>query len=154
MSPMTCSRLPRSELRMKSGGGKRAGNKAVNARDLAEMGLCEKQAQLRHQLGSRTTMQQAARIQNGRRAHSRYLEEGVAATCAADLAAKGFTATTLFGNLVKWLDRRIARDYVLMRSIAKVVIRRWTVFQRPIRECQERSSGLRQDPGAANRGPD
>ncbi|MFT4192104.1 MAG: hypothetical protein QM617_11365 [Comamonas sp.] len=84
----------------------------VSATDLAKMGFCEKQVQLAHLYGERTTAEQRKGMARGQAEHQRYLREGMAAT--AD--RRCFVATCVFGpDAAETQVLRTYRDAVLMR---------------------------------------
>lgn len=85
----------------------------VAAKDLAEMGFCEKRVQLAHLHGERATPKQRKAMARGQVAHQRYWEEGVAAT--AD--RRCFVATFVFGpDASETQVFRAYRDAVLLRQ--------------------------------------
>lgn len=127
---------------------------SVSAKELAEMGFCEKRIELSHRIGARQNKKHEARIAQGRREHQRYFEEGVAATRSAVNAGDSFIATFVFGRtawqtdvlrryrdevlLSAWWGRQLVRSYASMSPIACLALRRWPVLQRPVRACLHR----------------
>ena len=51
----------------------------VSAKELAEMGFCEKRVLLAHLYGQQLTAEQRRSVERGRLAHERYYREGLAA---------------------------------------------------------------------------
>ncbi len=85
----------------------------VAAKDLAEMGFCEKRVQLARLYGERVTPEQRKAMARGQVVHQRYWEEGVAAT--AD--RRCFVATFVFGpDASETKVLRAYRDSVLLRQ--------------------------------------
>lgn len=95
----------------------------VSAKDLAEMGFCEKRVLLAHLRGQRMTLEQQRSAERGRRAHERYYREGLSAV-ASVADRRCFVATCLFGDEA-WQTNvlRRYRDEVLLR----LWIGRWVV---------------------------
>lgn len=88
----------------------------VSAKDLAEMGFCEKRVLLAHQYGQRMTPEQQRSAARGQRAHQNYYLEGLAAAeCGVD--RRCFVATCLFGaDAWQTIVLRRYRDEVLLCS--------------------------------------
>lgn len=87
----------------------------VSAKELAEMGFCEKRVQLAHLYGEQVTPEQRKAMDRGQMAHQRYLEDGLAATSDR----RCFVATFVFGSEAPETQvLRAYRDRVLLR-------RRW-----------------------------
>lgn len=87
----------------------------VSAKELAEMGFCEKRVQLAHLYGEQVTPDQRKAMARGQAAHQRYLEDGLAATAVR----RCFVATCVFGpDALETQVLRAYRDRVLLR-------RRW-----------------------------
>jgi hypothetical protein len=140
----------------------------VSAKELAEMGFCEKRIELSHRIGVRQTKEHEARIARGRREHQRYFEEGVAATRSAVNAGDCFIATFVFGRtawqtnvlrryrdevlLSAWWGRQLVRSYASMSPIACLALRRWPVLQRPVRACLHRFVSAMRERDQAGRG--
>lgn len=95
----------------------------VSAKDLAEMGFCEKRVLLAHLHGQRMTPEQVRSAERGRRAHEQYYREGLMAA-ASGTDRRCFVAACLFGNEA-WqvIMLRRYRDEVLLRRR----IGRWVV---------------------------
>lgn len=92
----------------------------VTAKELAEMGFCEKRVQLAHLYGEHVTPEQRRAMTRGRVAHQRYFEEGSAAT--AD--HRCFVSTFVFGSdaLEKQLLRAYRDTVLLRRSWGRPVV--------------------------------
>jgi hypothetical protein len=89
----------------------------VSAKDLAEMGFCEKRVLLTHLHGQRLTPAQRHRAERGRQAHQLYYREGIAARAAPESDRRCFVATCLFGDSAWQTDSlRLYRDDVLLPS--------------------------------------
>lgn len=89
----------------------------VSAKELAEMGFCEKRVQLAHRHGERLTSVQLRSVDRGRKAHDRFYREGLAAAAATTRADRRcFVATCLYGNEA-WQTETLRRfrDQVLVR---------------------------------------
>lgn len=88
----------------------------VSAKDLAEMGYCEKRVLLAHLHGQRLTLGQRRSVELGRRAHERYYREGLAATSSTGADRRCFVATSLYGDAA-WQTEALRRyrDGVLLR---------------------------------------
>jgi len=88
----------------------------VSAKDLAEMGFCEKRVLLSHLHGQRVTLAQRQSVERGRRAHEKYYREGLAAAAAPEPDRRCFVATCLYGDAA-WQTEilRRYRDEVLLR---------------------------------------
>lgn len=87
----------------------------VSAKELSEMGFCEKRVQLAHMYGEQVTPEQRKAMARGQVAHQRYLEDGLAATSDR----RCFVATCVFGSDAR--ETKVLREYrdtVLLR-------RRW-----------------------------
>jgi len=85
----------------------------VSAKDLAEMGFCEKRVQLAHLHGERVTPEQQEARTRGLVAHQRYLEDGMASVGDR----RCFVATCLFGGSARETHAlRRYRDVVMLRS--------------------------------------
>jgi hypothetical protein len=141
---------------------------SVSAKELAEMGFCEKRIELSHRIGVRQTKEHEARIARGRREHRRYFEEGVAATRSAVNAGDCFIATFVFGRtawqtnvlrrypdevlLSAWWGRQLVRSYASMSPIACLALRRWPVLQRPVHACLHRFVSAMRERDQAGRG--
>ncbi|MCW5633549.1 MAG: hypothetical protein KIT17_09445 [Rubrivivax sp.] len=80
----------------------------VSAKDLAEMGFCEKRVLLAHLHGQRMTPEQQRSAERGRRAHERYYREGLSAV-ASGADRRCFVATCLFGEEA-WQTNVLRRD--------------------------------------------
>lgn len=90
---------------------KRPGDE-VSAKELAEMGFCEKRVQFAYLYGEQATPEQRQAMARGPVAHQRYLEEGLAATDDR----RCFVATFVFGpDARKTQVLRAYRDAVLLR---------------------------------------
>lgn len=92
------------------------GERPVSAKDLAEMGFCEKRVLLAHLHGQRLTLEQRRSVERGRQAHERYYREGVAAASATGSDRRCFVATRLYGEAA-WQTEALRRyrDEVLSR---------------------------------------
>ena len=77
---------------------RRRGERPVSAKDLAEMGFCEKRVLLAHLHGQRLTVEQRHSVECGRQAHERYYREGMAAASATGSDSQCFVATHLYGE--------------------------------------------------------
>jgi hypothetical protein len=89
----------------------------VSAKDLAEMGFCEKRVLLAHRYGQRMTSEQQRRAARGQRAHQQYYFEGLAATAETGVDRRCFVATCLFGGEAwQTIALRRYRDEVLQRT--------------------------------------
>lgn len=88
----------------------------VSAKELAEMGFCEKRVLLAHLYGQRLTLEQRRSVERGRRAHDQYYREGVAAASATGADRRCFVATCLYGESA-WQTEALRRyrDEVLLR---------------------------------------
>lgn len=134
--------MSRRELRDRDGS-------TVSAKELAEMGFCEKRVLLEHRHRRRLTFSQQQAMEGGRRAHAHYYREGVAARSASAADRRCFVAACLFGvSAWETVNLRRYRDAVLRRSrwggvlvdayytfapIVCVMLRRWPCLQRPMR---------------------
>lgn len=141
----------------------------VSAKELAEMGFCEKRIELKHRLGLRQTKMQEARTAQGLREHRRYRAEGVAAIQSAGFGGKCFIASCVFGDsawqtnvlrryrdtffLTRWWGRQMVRTYVCTAPIACVALRRWPVMQQPVRAFLNRFASALLDREEADREP-
>jgi hypothetical protein len=95
----------------------------VSAKDLAEMGFCEKRVLLAHLHGQRLTPEQQRDAERGRRAHERYYREGlVAASAAGD--RRCFVATRVFGDGAwqTFVLRRYRDDVLLRRRLGRWLV--------------------------------
>lgn len=91
--------------------------KFVSAKDLAEMGFCEKRVLLAHRYGQRMTPEQQRSAAKGRRAHQQYYLEGLAAAAERGVDWRCFVATCLFGEEAwQTIALRRYRDEVLLRT--------------------------------------
>jgi len=89
----------------------------VSAKDLAEMGFCEKRVLLAHKHGQRITPVQERRAERGRRAHEQYYLEGLAAAGGTSADRRCFVATCLFGERAwQTIVLRCYRDEVLLQA--------------------------------------
>lgn len=89
----------------------------VSAKDLAEMGFCEKRVLLAHKHGQRITPAQERRAERGRRAHEQYYLEGLAAAGGTSADRRCFVATWLFGQSAwQTMVLRCYRDEVLLHA--------------------------------------
>jgi hypothetical protein len=88
----------------------------VSAKELAEMGFCEKRVLLVHLHGQRLTLEQRRNVERGRRAHDQYYREGLAAASATSVDRRCFVATCLYGDTA-WQTAALRRyrDEVLLR---------------------------------------
>lgn len=89
----------------------------VSAKELAQMGFCEKRVQLAHRHGERLTVEQLRSVDRGRKAHDRFYREGVAAAAATTSADRRcFVATCLYGDKA-WQTETLRRfrDQILVR---------------------------------------
>lgn len=88
----------------------------VSAKELAEMGFCEKRVLLAHLHGQRLTLEQRRSVERGRRAHDQYYREGVAAASSTGVDRRCFVATCLYGDAA-WQTETLRRfrDQVLLR---------------------------------------
>jgi hypothetical protein len=88
----------------------------VSAKELAEMGFCEKRVLLAHLHGQRLTLAQRCSIDRGRQAHQQYYREGLAAVSATVADRRCFVATCLYGDAA-WQTETLRRfrDEVLLR---------------------------------------
>lgn len=85
----------------------------VTAKELAEMGFCEKRVQLADLYGEQVTPEQQRARARGQAAHQRYLEDGMAS--ARD--RRCFVATCVFGpDALETQLLRAYRDTVLLRG--------------------------------------
>lgn len=83
----------------------------VTAKDLAEMGFCEKRVFLAHVYGEHVNPEQRRAMTRGRVAHQRYFEEGV----AASEDSRCFVSTLVFGADASGTQvLRAYRDTVLL----------------------------------------
>ena len=89
----------------------------VSAKELAEMGFCEKRVLLTHLHGQRLTLEQLRSVARGRRAHDHYYREGLVATSATGADRRCFVATCLYGDSA-WQTETLRRyrDEVLLLS--------------------------------------
>lgn len=94
-------------------GGRRAGRgHCVSAKELAEMGFCEKRVLLAHLHGEQTTPSQREDVRRGLAAHQKYYEQGLAAVSSD---RRCFIATCVFGESApQTLVLREFRDEVLL----------------------------------------
>lgn len=84
----------------------------VSAKDLAEMGFCEKRVLLAHLHGEQTTPSQQEDVRRGLAAHQQYHEQGVAAVSSD---RRCFIATCVFGETAPQTQvLRVFRDEVLL----------------------------------------
>lgn len=84
----------------------------VTAKELAEMGFCEKRVQLAHLYGDHVTPEQQEARLRGREAHQRYLVDGMASSGDR----RCFVATCVFGpDAVETHVLRAYRDTLLLR---------------------------------------
>lgn len=84
----------------------------VSAKDLAEMGFCEKRVLLAQLHGEQTTPSQQEDVRRGLAAHQQYYEQGVAAVSSD---RRCFIATCVFGESApQTQDLRAFRDSVLL----------------------------------------
>ena len=88
----------------------------MSAKELAEMGFCEKRVLLIHLHGQRLTLGQRRSVEWGRRAHDQYYREGLAAASATGVDGRCFVATCLYGDAA-WQTEALRRyrDEVLLR---------------------------------------
>jgi hypothetical protein len=88
----------------------------VSAKELAEMGFCEKRVLLAHLHGQRLTLEQRRSVERGRRAHEQYYREGLAAASATGRDRRCFVAACLYGDAA-WQTESLHRfrDEVLLR---------------------------------------
>lgn len=88
----------------------------VSAKELAEMGFCEKRVLLAHLHGQRLTLEQRRSVERGRRAHDQFYREGLAAASATGADRRCFVATCLYGDAA-WQTETLRRfrDQVLLR---------------------------------------
>lgn len=89
----------------------------VSAKELAQMGFCEKRVQLVHRHGERLTVEQLRSVDRGRKAHDRFYREGLAAAAATTSADRRcFVATCLYGDKA-WQTETLRRfrDQILVR---------------------------------------
>ena len=98
----------------------------VSAKELAEMGFCEKRVLLAHLHGQRLTPVQRRSVDRGLRAHEQYRREGLAAVSTTATDRRCFVATELYGDAA-WQTEclRRFRDEVLLghhlgRSAVKI----------------------------------
>ena len=89
----------------------------LSAKDLAEMGFCEKRVLLAHLHGQHLTLEQRRSVERGRRAHDQYYREGLAAAASTGADRRCFVATCLYGDAA-WQTEALRRfrDEVLLRS--------------------------------------
>lgn len=92
------------------------GEPFVSAKELAEMGFCEKRVLLAHVNGQRFTAEQRRSAERGLRAHEVYYREGLAAVSADGSDRRCFVATRLYGDEA-WQTRALRRfrDEVLLQ---------------------------------------
>jgi hypothetical protein len=91
--------------------------KFVSAKDLAEMGFCEKRVLLAQRYGRRMTPEQQRSAVRGQRAHQQYYLEGLAAQGERGVDRRCFVATCLFGDEAwQTIALRRYRDEVLLRT--------------------------------------
>lgn len=92
------------------------GEPFVSAKELAEMGFCEKRVLLAHLHGQRLTPEQRRSAERGLQAHERYYREGLAAVSATGGDRRCFVATHLYGDAA-WQTQMLRRfrDEVLLR---------------------------------------
>lgn len=125
------------------------GDRPVSAKELAEMGFCEKRVLLSHLHGQRLTPEQERSAKRGRLAHDRYYREGLAAASAAGDDRRCFVATCLFGDeawqvsalrcyrddvlLRRQVGRWIVAAYYQVSPVACTVLTRLLWLQRPAR---------------------
>lgn len=84
----------------------------VSAKELAEMGFCEKRVLLAHVHGEHTTPTQQESVRRGLAAHQQYYEQGVAAVSSD---RRCFIAMCVFGESApQTQDLRAFRDEVLL----------------------------------------
>ncbi len=85
----------------------------LTAKELAEMGFCEKRIQLAHLYGEQVAPEQQLARERGQAGHQRYFEEGMAS--AQD--RRCFVATCLFGQSSREAHAlRTYRDTVMLYS--------------------------------------
>lgn len=100
---------------MKKRRGRTRNERPVSAKELAEMGFCEKRVLLAHLHGQRLTAEQRRSIERGRLAHERYYREGLAAASETSADRRCFVATCLYGDAAWQTDAlRRYRDDVLL----------------------------------------
>lgn len=89
----------------------------VSAKELAEMGFCEKRVLLAHLHGQRLTLAQRRSVERGRQAHDQYYREGLAVASSTGADRRCFVATYLYGDAA-WQTETLRRfrDEVLLRS--------------------------------------
>ena len=89
----------------------------VSAKDLAEMGFCEKRVLMAHRHGQRMTPEQQRSAARGQRAHRQYYLEGLAAAAQRGVDRRCFVATCLFGDEAwQTIVLRRYRNEVLLRT--------------------------------------
>lgn len=129
--------------------GRAQGERPVSAKELAEMGFCEKRVLLSHVHGQRLTPEQERGAKQGRLAHDRYHREGLAAASAAGDDQRCFVATCLFGDDAwqvfalrcyrddvlhrRQVGRWIVAVYYRVSPVACTVLTRLPWLQRPAR---------------------
>lgn len=97
----------------------------VGAKELAEMGYCEKRVLLAHLHGQRMTLEQRRSVERGRRAHEQYFREGLAATSATGADRRCFVVTCLYGDAAWQTEalRRYRDDVLLRRRLGRWLVR-------------------------------
>lgn len=129
--------------------GQGQGERPVSAKELAEMGFCEKRVLLSHLHGQRLTPEQKRSAKRGRLAHDRYYREGLAVASAAGADRRCLVATCLFGDeawqvyalrcyrddvlLRRRVGRWIVAVYYRVSPVACTVLTRLPWLQRPAR---------------------
>jgi hypothetical protein len=100
---------------MKKRRGRTRNERPVSAKELAEMGFCEKRVLLAHLHGQQLTAEQRRSVERGRLAHERYYREGLAAASERSAHRRCFIATCLYGDAAWQTEAmRRYRDEVLL----------------------------------------